>query len=64
MTVEQRARINTQCRNLGFDRTTRSEDGVCPRCSQCEVLVIQGVPCHETGCPNARKSRESEEEFD
>lgn len=23
-----------------------------PRCSQCETLVINGVPCHETGCPN------------
>lgn len=22
------------------------------RCSQCEALVINGVPCHETGCPN------------
>ncbi len=22
-------------------------------CSQCEVLVINGVPCHETGCPHA-----------
>lgn len=25
-----------------------------PRCSQCEVLVINNTPCHETGCPNAR----------
>jgi hypothetical protein len=24
------------------------------RCSQCEALVISGVACHETGCPNAR----------
>ncbi len=24
-----------------------------PRCSQCEVLVINGVACHEHGCPNA-----------
>ena len=22
-------------------------------CSQCEVLVINGVASHETGCPNA-----------
>ena len=21
-------------------------------CSQCEALVINGVACHETGCPN------------
>lgn len=25
-------------------------------CDQCEMLSIQGVPCHETGCPNARKT--------
>lgn len=22
------------------------------RCDQCEALMIQGVFCHETGCPN------------
>lgn len=21
-------------------------------CSQCQVMVINGIPCHETGCPN------------
>lgn len=25
------------------------------RCDQCEMLSINGVACHETGCPNARK---------
>jgi len=28
------------------------------RCSQCEAMVIQGVPCHEAGCPNARRDDE------
>ena len=23
-------------------------------CTQCEALVINGVPCHETGCPNMK----------
>ena len=23
-------------------------------CSQCAALVINGTPCHETGCPNTR----------
>lgn len=22
------------------------------KCPQCEVLVVNGVPCHESGCPN------------
>ena len=26
--------------------------GVRVRCSQCEVASINGIPCHETGCPN------------
>lgn len=25
------------------------------RCDRCEMLSINGVPCHETGCPNSRK---------
>lgn len=25
-----------------------------PRCDQCAELVIQGVRCHETGCPRAK----------
>jgi hypothetical protein len=25
------------------------------RCSQCEALCINGVACHERGCPNAKR---------
>lgn len=33
------------------------------RCDQCEILSINGIACHETGCPNqgARYDREAEE---
>ena len=24
-------------------------------CDQCNMLVINNTPCHETGCPNAKK---------
>jgi hypothetical protein len=24
-------------------------------CDQCEMLSINGMACHETGCPNARR---------
>ena len=27
-----------------------------PRCPQCEAAVINGIYCHETGCPNERKT--------
>ena len=31
-------------------------------CNQCNMLAINGVPCHETGCPNERKTWDSENE--
>lgn len=38
----------------GFDLSENSGfNQVHVRCSQCEALVINGVPCHETGCSNA-----------
>mgnify|MGYP001617178391 FL=1 len=45
-------------RQQGFNRSyaqsaNPSSHLVMPRCSQCEVLVINGVASHETGCPNA-----------
>ena len=38
----------------GFDRShaVPFEHGARVRCSQCEALCINGVPCHERGCPN------------
>lgn len=44
----------SELRALGFDRS-RYVPGTKmyrPICSACETLVIQGVPTHETGCPN------------
>ena len=26
------------------------------KCNQCEALMINGVFCHETGCPNSKKT--------
>jgi hypothetical protein len=26
------------------------------RCNECEAAMINGVFCHETGCPNSRKT--------
>lgn len=38
------------------------------RCDSCEVAMINGIRCHETGCPNAwkemiRECRYCHEEF-
>lgn len=39
----------------GFDRSRPLADGgVAVRCSHCNACVINGLPSHETTCPNAR----------
>jgi len=52
MTLSTLARVTAR----GFDRSTQ-ERTVPPTvhvgCSQCEALVINGLACHETGCPHA-----------
>lgn len=41
-------------RARGFDRSARlGKHRLHVGCSQCDALAINGVPCHETGCPNA-----------
>ncbi len=46
-----------ELKRLGFDKSY-SEVGVFTvRCSQCEACFVNGVPCHEHGCPNARKRK-------
>lgn len=48
----------SRLRSRGFDRSRTSPDSpshVRVGCSQCQALVINGTPCHETGCPNAPK---------
>ncbi len=46
-------------RRRGFDRSEydRKNGTHRVRCSQCEALVINGVACHESGCPNEKKSK-------
>lgn len=37
--------------------TTKPADGTqSVKCDQCEALMINGTFCHETGCPNSRKT--------
>jgi hypothetical protein len=31
------------------------------KCGQCQMLAINGLPCHETGCPNSNKTWSIEE---
>lgn len=49
-----------QLRDRGFDESyyDRSSCAWRVRCSQCDAMVINGVPCHETGCPNVEARSE------
>ncbi len=38
----------------GYDRTDKTWR---VRCSQCQASVINGVACHEKGCPNDVRTR-------
>jgi hypothetical protein len=58
------SRTGDRLRRQGFD-LTRYDRGTATfrvRCSQCEALVINGVACHERGCPNQRKPKEDEDD--
>lgn len=59
----KQAALAASLRRQGFDKAhvIRGTTTVRPRCSQCEALVIQGVACHERGCPNARRARDEED---
>lgn len=54
-----RNRTKEKLRKRGFDKTKydRSTGYYRVGCSQCQALIINGVACHETGCPNAREKR-------
>ena len=44
----------------GFDKCRKSTEtfgAAVVGCSQCQALVINGVACHESGCPNENKGR-------
>lgn len=47
-------------RDQGFDRSyvVPFERAWKVRCSQCEALVINGIPTHERTCPNEVRDKE------
>lgn len=53
-TNKKKSNTGKRLRRLGFDKTTynRSTGYYKVKCSQCEAVVINGIACHETGCPN------------
>lgn len=52
--TQKPSNLGKKLRQLGFDLTcyNRGTGYYRVKCSQCNALVINGVPCHEQGCPN------------
>ena len=66
MTTKRKQTLGESLRRRGFDLTTydRSTGYYRPRCSCCQVTVIQGVACHERGCSNEPREEEDDEDAD
>ena len=49
--------LAARLRDRGFDNSYYDRSAMTTRlgCSQCEALAINGVACHETGCPNQKR---------
>lgn len=47
---------STSVKATSVTRDWWTRGGALMRCDQCEAAMINGVFCHETGCPNTRKT--------
>lgn len=63
MSGDQAAMLAAQLRRHGFDKSRVIGDHCKVGCSQCEALVIQGMACHEPGCPNINKERYDDDDY-
>jgi len=56
---KREGRVEELRTRLGFDKahlvSIGQGGGIAIGCSQCEAVCINGVPCHETGCPNTTR---------
>lgn len=51
------AKLAAKLRRQGFDKSYATYGHVYLMCSQCNALAINGVACHEKGCPNAKTKK-------
>lgn len=60
-TLTRETMVTRELKRLGFDRSFFEpvEKVLRVKCSRCSPVVIQGVPCHEKGCPNEKKRPQS-----
>lgn len=55
--IRELAREVEELKSLGFDYSEvlgadHGGDAVRVKCSQCQATFVNGMPCHEKGCPN------------
>ena len=50
------ANLARKLRRKGFDKSKVVDGSVTIGCSQCQATGINGVACHEHGCPNKETS--------
>lgn len=60
--ITKRNRTGENLRKRGFDESyyIRETGHWRIKCSQCQALVINGIACHERGCPNQPRSRDND----
>lgn len=54
--MSKRVSMIAVLRAKGFDKSRYENGSTRVECSQCEALVVQGAPCHEPSCVNAKKT--------
>lgn len=47
-------------RKVGRSKAAKARKAQRIRCDQCEALMINGLFCHETGCPNTHSRYDAE----
>jgi len=50
------ARLGGMTKQKAFPLTHEMGEAHTPQCDKCNVEVVNGVPTHEEGCPNSRKT--------
>lgn len=55
MTPRERQNMIRRLKTLGFDESRSSDGCVRVKCSQCQAMVVNGMPIHEQGCPHEKK---------
>jgi hypothetical protein len=65
--IEDNGTVHAGCHVVAWDEIDRVAEAIeeyqpTVKCDQCRMLSINGLPCHETNCPNSRRLWDEEEQ--